>query len=169
MPRPVPELPMHEAKPRQNATPPPLMREMLRFGTVGGLGVAVNFAVFNLCRAATSESVVRCSIAGTAAAIVFNYLGYRYFAYRERDKRSPARQFSLFVAFSLVGLLIENGTLYAATYWLGWNGVLQNNLVKALGLAAATAFRFWAYRTWVFLLPSGAYGRDSPAPQGRGS
>ena len=110
----------------------------------------MNFAVFNLCRALTPLPVVRCSVIGTGVAILVNYLGFRYFAYRDRDKQRPARQFTLFVAFSVIGLVIENGVLYAATYWLDWDSPLQSNLFKAIGLAAATGFRFWVYRTWVF-------------------
>jgi len=117
---------------------------------VGGLGVVVNFAVFNLCRALTSLPVVRCSVIGTVVALLVNYLGFRYFAYRDRDKRRPARQFTLFVVFSVVGLVIENGVLYAATYWFGWDSAVQNNFFKAVGLVIATGFRFAVYRTWVF-------------------
>ncbi|MFI6656469.1 GtrA family protein [Streptomyces sp. NPDC050523] len=123
---------------------------MVRFAAVGGLGVVVNFAVFNLCRALTSLPVVRCSVIGTVVALLVNYLGFRYFAYRDRDKRRPARQFTLFIVFSVVGLVIENGVLYAATYWFGWDSAVQNNFFKAVGLVIATGFRFAVYRTWVF-------------------
>ncbi|GHH85634.1 hypothetical protein GCM10018793_54410 [Streptomyces sulfonofaciens] len=129
---------------------PALVRELARFCAVGGLGLVVNFAVFNLCHALTSLSAVRCSVAGTCVAIVSNYLGLRHFAYRDRDKRAPARQFALFVTFSAASLAIENGGLFAAVHWLGWDTALRDNLVKALGIALATAFRFWSYRTWVF-------------------
>ena len=88
---------------------------------VGGLGVLVNFAVFNLCRAVTTLPVVRCSVISTSVAVLVNYLGFRYFAYRDRDKRRPAREFTLFVVFSIIGLAIENGVLYAATYRFGWD------------------------------------------------
>lgn len=140
-----------------------LTGEIVRFALVGGVGVAVNFAVFNLCRAATHLPVVRCSVIGTAVALLANYLGFRYFAYRDRDKQRPARQFTLFFVFSLVGLVIENGVLYAATYWFGWDTALQSNLFKAVGLAAATAFRFGAYRTWVFRPPD-SLDRPGPSP-----
>ncbi|MFJ9537564.1 GtrA family protein [Streptomyces sp. NPDC101225] len=123
---------------------------MARFAAVGGLGVLVNFAVFNLCRALTPLPVVRCSVVGTVVALLVNYVGFRYFAYRDRDKRRPAREFALFLVFSVLGLVIENGVLYAATYGFGWDSAVQSNLFKAAGLAMATAFRFAVYRTWVF-------------------
>ncbi|GAA3847030.1 GtrA family protein [Streptomyces coacervatus] len=140
-----------------------LTGEIVRFALVGGLGVAVNFAVFNLCRAATHLPVVRCSVIGTSVALLVNYLGFRYFAYRDRDKHRPARQFTLFFVFSVIGLVVENGVLYAATYWFGWDSALQSNLFKAVGLAAATGFRFGAYRTWVFR-PRDPLDQPGPSP-----
>ncbi|MBP5898093.1 GtrA family protein [Streptomyces scabiei] len=127
-----------------------LLREAVRFGAVGGLGVGVNLAVFNLSRAVTSLPVVRCGVIATSVAIIFNYLGFRYFAYRHRDPRGRAAEFALFCFFSLVGLILENGVLYVATYGFGWDSAFQSNLFKVVGIACATLFRFWSYRTWVF-------------------
>lgn len=127
-----------------------LLREVARFGAVGGLGVGVNLAVFNLGRAVTSMPVVRCSVIATSVAMVFNYLGFRYFAYRHRDPHGRAVEFGLFCLFSVVGLVIENGVLYVATYDFGWDSALESNLFKIAGIACATLFRFWSYRTWVF-------------------
>ncbi|MCE4944481.1 GtrA family protein [Streptomyces noursei] len=125
-------------------------REVVKFGAVGGAGVVVNFAVFNLVRHLTELPVVRASIVATVVATATNYVGYRYFAYRDRDKRGRTRELTLFLLFSVVGLVIENGILYAATYGFGWDSPLQSNVFKFLGIGIATLFRFWSYRTWVF-------------------
>lgn len=147
---------MHEGKAR-NRSPDctrtrrlALIHEVAKFGTVGGLGIVVNFAVFNLLRAVTRLPVMPSSIIATSVAILFNYLGFRYFTYRDRSTRGHTSEFTLFVFFSLAGLLIENGTVYVATSWLGWKSGLETNLFKALGITTATCFRFCSYRTWVF-------------------
>ncbi|WP_240139043.1 GtrA family protein [Streptomyces sp. MUM 178J] len=127
-----------------------LLREVAKFGAVGGAGLLVNLAVFNLVRHTTEIPVVRASILATVVAIGFNYLGFRYFAYRDRDKTRRTRELTLFLLFSVVGLVIENGVLYTATYGFGWDGRLQSNIFKFLGIGVATLFRFWSYRTWVF-------------------
>ncbi|MFF3495601.1 GtrA family protein [Streptomyces sp. NPDC002795] len=125
-------------------------REVAKFGVVGALGVLVNFAVFNLMRHGTDLQVVRASVIATVVAIAFNYVGFRYFTYRDRDKSGRTKELTLFLLFSAVGLVIENGVLYAATYGFGWNSPLQSNIFKFLGMGLATLFRFWSYRTWVF-------------------
>ncbi|MGA5423438.1 GtrA family protein [Streptomyces lavendulocolor] len=127
-----------------------LVREIAKFGLVGGLGLLVNMAVFNLVRHTTELPVVRASLLATVVAIAFNYVGFRYFTYRDRDKGGRTRELTLFLLFSLVGLVIENGVLYAATYGFGWDSPLQNNFFKFFGIGVATLFRFWSYRTWVF-------------------
>ncbi|NNJ05597.1 GtrA family protein [Streptomyces sp. PKU-MA01144] len=127
-----------------------LAREVAKFGAVGAMGLLVNMAVFNLLRQTTEIPVVRASLLATVVAILFNYVGFRYFTYRDRDKSGRTKELTLFLLFSAVGLVIENGVLYVATYGFGWDGPLQSNVFKFLGIAVATLFRFWSYRTWVF-------------------
>ncbi|MEU1378020.1 GtrA family protein [Streptomyces triculaminicus] len=150
-----------------------LVHEFAKFGTVGGLGIFVNLGVFNICRGATGLPVVRCSVIATTVAIAFNYLGLRYFTYRDRDKSHRSREVFLFAAFSGVGLVIENGILYAATYGFGWASPFLSNVFKFVGIATATLFRFWSYRAWVFRalpghVPRRASGRDAAAGDGHG-
>jgi len=127
-----------------------LVGEIAKFGAVGGVGLLVNLLVFNLVRHVTGLQVVRASVVATIVAIAFNYIGFRYFTYRDRDKSGRTKELTLFLLFSAVGLVIENGVLYAATYGFGWDSSLQSNFFKFLGIGVATLFRFWSYRTWVF-------------------
>jgi putative flippase GtrA len=125
-------------------------REIAKFGAVGAVGVLVNIGVFNLVRHSTELQTVRASIVATMVSIVFNYLGFRYFTYRDRDRAGRTKELSLFLFFSVIGLIIENGVLYLATYGFGWDSQLQSNFFKFAGIGVATLFRFWSYRTWVF-------------------
>ncbi|MFG2557758.1 GtrA family protein [Streptomyces sp. NPDC048496] len=127
-----------------------LYREVAKFGLVGLSGIVVNIAVFNLVRATTDVQTVRASVIATGAAILGNYIGFRYFTYRDRVHSSRRRELTLFLLFSAIGLLIENGVLFAATYGLGLDSPLLNNFFKFVGIGVATLFRFWSYRTWIF-------------------
>ncbi|WP_053851011.1 GtrA family protein [Streptomyces sp. NRRL B-24085] len=127
-----------------------IVREVAKFGAVGGAGLLVNLVVFNVVRHLTDLPVVRASVVATVVAIVFNYIGFRYFTYRDRDKSGRTKELTLFLLFSVVGLVIENGILYTATYGFGWDSPLQSNIFKFVGIGIATLFRFWSYRSWVF-------------------
>lgn len=127
-----------------------LYREIAKFGVVGIAGIVVNLLVFNLLRSTTDLQTVRASIIATVVSIAFNYVGFRYFTYRDRDSNARGKEIGLFIFFSAIGALIENGVLYAATYGMGWDSPLANNVFKFAGIGIATLFRFWSYRTWVF-------------------
>jgi putative flippase GtrA len=146
-----------------------LLREMVRFGLVGGAGVVVNLLAFNLLRHDAALPVVRASVLATVISIACNYAGFRYFTYRNREKGDRPREVTLFLVFSAIGLVIENGTLFVATYEFGWDSPLQSNMFKFIGIGIATLFRFWSYRSWVFTLPrlarSGTAQDMAPAQQ----
>ncbi|MCB5179092.1 GtrA family protein [Streptomyces antimicrobicus] len=127
-----------------------MIREVAKFGAVGGLGVLVNLGVFNLIRSTTDLQVGRANVIAISVAIICNYIGFRYFTYRDRDKSGRKREMTLFLVFSLIGMVIETGILYTATYGFGWDSPLQSNVFKLFGIGVATLFRFWSYRTWVF-------------------
>jgi putative flippase GtrA len=152
-----------------------LVREVAKFGTVGVAGIFVNLAVFNLVRNASDLPVVRASIIATVVAIAFNYVGFRYWTYRDRERSGRTKELTLFLFFSAIGLVIENGVLYAATYGFGWDTPLQSNFFKFAGIGVATLFRFWSYRTWVFrvepsreaesILAAASQSRTEPEPK----
>jgi putative flippase GtrA len=127
-----------------------LYREIAKFGIVGIAGIAINLVAFNLLRNVTDLQTVRASVLSTVIAIAFNYVGFRYFTYRDRESTGRGKEMGLFIFFSLIGLVIENGVLFGATYGMGWDGPLANNFFKFAGIGVATLFRFWSYRTWVF-------------------
>ncbi|WP_329453879.1 GtrA family protein [Streptomyces sp. NBC_01497] len=142
---------------------PRFAREAARFAVVGGVGVAVNLLVFNLLRHTTQLPVVRASVIATVVSIAFNYAGFRYFAYRERDRSRAGRQLALFLLFSALGLVIENGILYLAANAFGRDGPWESNVFKFTGIAVATLFRFLSYRTWVFrVLPERGTATHAP-------
>ncbi|MFF3767941.1 GtrA family protein [Streptomyces sp. NPDC001922] len=128
-----------------------LARELAKFGTVGAVGFLVNFVVFNLCIHAFGLAVVRSGVIATVVAIGTNYIGNRYWTYRSSDKSHRSRELSLFLLFSGIGLIIENGILALSHYGFGFTSTVADNVAKnVIGLGIGTAFRFWSYRTWVF-------------------
>ncbi|MEU4118354.1 GtrA family protein [Kitasatospora sp. NPDC028055] len=122
----------------------------MKFGIVGLSGVVVNFAVFWVCNIGLGIASLRSNIAATVIAIATNYLGYRYWLYRDRDAASRKREITLFLVFSGFGMLIETGVLGFSQYILGLDSNFEKMGAKVVGLAIATVFRFVSYRTWVF-------------------
>ncbi|MET8446930.1 GtrA family protein [Streptomyces sp. NPDC005209] len=123
--------------------------EVVKFGVVGGSGVLVNFLVFNVLLHGLAWSAMVATVLASCIAMATNYLGFRYFAYRDRASRTR-RQIVLFFVFSGLGVVMESGLFYVGYHVLGMNSPLESNAVKALSIVLASAFRFLVYRTWVF-------------------
>jgi putative flippase GtrA len=128
-----------------------LAREIAKFGAVGAIGFVVNAIVFNICVHAFDLAVVRSGVIATVVAIATNYVGNRYWTYRHTEKNKRSRELMLFLLFSGIGLVIENGILALSHYGFGFTSTLADNVAKnVVGLGIGTVFRFWSYRTWVF-------------------
>ncbi|GAA1224456.1 GtrA family protein [Kitasatospora nipponensis] len=137
--------------------------EVVKFAIVGLVGIVVNFGVSNAVLHATGWAPVRCSVIGTIVAIAANYVGYRYWVYRDSDAASRRREITLFLIFSGIGMLIENGTVWFSTYTLALTGPVAYNASKMVGTGLGTLFRFFSYRTWVFKAMPELAEHESPA------
>ncbi|MCX4685880.1 GtrA family protein [Kitasatospora purpeofusca] len=125
--------------------------EVVKFGIVGLTGVIVNAGVFWVCLKATGPINSLSGYIATSVAIGTNYLGYRYWLYRDRDAASRKREITLFLIFSGIGMLIENGINGFSVHVLGYDSPTSQLIAKnVVGLTAGTVFRFFSYRTWVF-------------------
>jgi putative flippase GtrA len=89
------------------------------------------------------------TVLASCVAMATNYLGFRFFAYRDRASRTR-RQIALFFGFSALGVLMESVLFYAGYHGASMTGPLASNVAKALSIVLASAFRFLVYRTWVF-------------------
>lgn len=144
-----------------------LFLQFLRFGLVGGVGLVVDFGVFNLLRATVfnpdqiHEGPVFAKIISTLLAIVVNWIGNRHWTFREHRGPQLMREGVEFGIVSIGGLLIGLLCLFISHYVLGYTSVLADNISSnVIGLALGTAFRFSLYRFWVF---SPRRGESKPA------
>lgn len=136
--------------------------EIAKFGIVGVVGVVVNLAAFAVLQDAMATG--RANALSTALSILTNYIGYRYWVYRDADRNTRSREIGLFLVFSAIGAVIQVGVVYAATYWVGFDTKLEKMFAAVVGIGIATVFRFICYRTWVFRVVPGAAG--NPAGEG---
>ena len=142
-----------------------LISQFARFGAVGAVGFLVDLAVFNLLRATVfspdllHEGPLLAKLASTSVAIVCNWLGNRYWTFREHRGRQLMREGVEFAVVSIGGLLIGLGCLWVSRYVLGFDSLLADNIAgNVIGLALGTAFRFTLYKLWVFAPHRGERG-----------
>jgi putative flippase GtrA len=133
------------------------VRELLSFGLVGGIGLVVDIVVFNALRTTvfSPESVhsgpLLAKVVSTTLAIGCNWLGNRFWTYRDRRRSDVVREGIEFAVVSGAGMLVALGCLWISHYLLGYTSLLADNIAtNVVGLALGAAFRFALYRWWVF-------------------
>ena len=133
--------------------------EVLSFLAVGGAGYVVDVAAFNYLLSVHPFAGHDPSLARTAAvgvAMCVTYFGNRLFTWRGAGLADRHREVILFVVFNVIGLSFSVFTLWLSHDVLGLTSRLADNIsANVVGLALGTAFRFWSYRRFVFVVERG--------------
>jgi putative flippase GtrA len=138
-----------------------LVRELGKFGTVGGISFAIDLTIFNVLLHSGVETLVAKTIS-TVLATTVAFAGNRFWTWRHRAHAHMGRQYTMFFVLNAVGLGIGLGCLAISHYGLGqiWPALqtpLADNIAgQLIGTAVGTLFRFWSYRRFVF--------RATPSP-----
>lgn len=132
-----------------------LVRELSKFGTVGSIAFAIDFAIFNVLLHQGFESLLAKTIS-TVLATSVAFIGNRYWTWRHRAHSGMARQYTMFFLLNAIGLGIGLACLAISHYGLGsvwpeFQTPLADNISgQFVGTAVGTLFRFWSYRRFVF-------------------
>ncbi len=130
---------------------PGLSGQAVRFLVVGGLATVVDVGLFNVLHYALGVGPLSSKVLSTVAGGAVAFLGNRQWSFGDQTGRSVRRQAGLFVLVSLAALGLGLVPLAVARYGLGLTSPLALNVAaNVVGLAVATAFRFWGCRRWVF-------------------
>lgn len=128
-----------------------LLAEALKFGTVGGVVTVVDIGAFNLFRIGLGIEALTSTIMSMVIATTLSFAGNREWTFQHRERGNMARQYALFFFFNGVGIAITLAVVGISHYLLGFTSPLADNIAKnVVGLAVASLFRFYVYRTWVF-------------------
>jgi putative flippase GtrA len=134
--------------------------ELLKFAVVGGTTFVIDTAIFLVLKSTVLEAKpVTAKVIGTTVATVVSYVLNREWSFRTRGGRANHHEAMLFFLISAIGVVVTSVPLWVSRYGLHLetpqvSRVTQEvaDLVSAqvIGTLLAMAFRWWAFRRFVF-------------------
>jgi putative flippase GtrA len=134
--------------------------ELIKFVIVGATTFFIDSGLFYTLKLTVLEpKPVTAKIISGIVAVIASYILNREWSFRDRGGRERHHEALLFFAFSGVGVLLSMAPLWCSSYVLQLRvphvSLTMENIsdfvaAYILGNLLQMAFRFWAFRRWVF-------------------
>ncbi|OBF11552.1 GtrA family protein [Mycobacterium sp. 852002-10029_SCH5224772] len=134
--------------------------ELIKFAIVGGTTFVIDSAIFYTLKLTILEpKPVTAKVIAGIVAVIASYVLNREWSFRNRGGRERHHEALLFFAFSGVGVLLSMAPLWFSSYVLQLReptvSLAAENVADfisayIIGNLLQMAFRFWAFRRWVF-------------------
>jgi putative flippase GtrA len=141
--------------------------ELIKFAIVGATTFFIDSALFYTLKLTVLEpKPVTAKIISGIVAVIASYILNREWSFRDRGGRERHHEALLFFVFSGVGVLLSMAPLWVSSYIfqlrvphvsLTIENISDFIAAYILGNLLQMAFRFWAFRRWVF---PDEYGRN---------
>jgi putative flippase GtrA len=141
--------------------------ELIKFAIVGGTTFVIDSVIFYTLKLTILEAKpVTAKVIAGIVAVIASYVLNREWSFRNRGGRERHHEALLFFAFSGVGVLLSMAPLWFSSYVLQLREPMVSLTVENIadfisaylvGNLLQMAFRFWAFRRWVF---PDQYARD---------
>jgi putative flippase GtrA len=127
------------------------------FAVVGLGGLVIDVGVFNALRlgvfghGALIDKPLTASVISASLAIIFNWVGNRFWTFRQQRRADVGRELLEYGAVALLGLGVGLLSLAVSHYVFGLHSLTADNVAKnVVGLGLGTVVRFTLSRWWVW-------------------
>ncbi len=88
-----------------------LIRQIIRFGIVGGLAFIIDYGVYALLTQVFSVYYILASVISFSLSVIFNYILSITWVF-DVNKKQGVKEFIVFIVLSVIGLLLNSLILY---------------------------------------------------------
>ena len=125
-----------------------LIAQFMKFGVVGVIAFCIDYGLLIFCTEVLHINYLVSATIGFTVSVIFNYLASMRFVFKHKEDMSRRREFIIFVVLSVIGLLINNGLM--------WAGVEMLNIHYLITKIFATAVvMVWNFVTRKIFLDAG--------------
>jgi putative flippase GtrA len=155
-----------------------LSAEVARFSAVNVVATAVSVFLFNAIvhglkgwfDGPLNDHPITAYLLANSVGMFVSYYGSRHYAFRHRHASGPGGGMPRYVAINLASFVIPVTCLWVTRHLLHWDSIYADNVSgNVIGALLGNAFRFWAFRRFVFntprVVPRSFW--QSPIDQGR--
>lgn len=109
-----------------------LLAQFMKFGVVGVIAFVIDYGLLALLTELFGINYLVSATISFTASVVFNYVASMRYVFTHKEGMSRRREFVIFVVLSVVGLLINNGCMWAGVELLGVHYLLTKIVATAI-------------------------------------
>ena len=96
-----------------------LLAQIMKFGVVGVIAFIIDYGLLALLTEAFGINYLVSATISFTASVIFNYLASMRYVFTHKEGMSRRREFAIFVALSVAGLIINNACMWAGVELFG--------------------------------------------------
>lgn len=123
----------------------------MKFGVVGLIAFFIDYGLLAFCTEVLGINYLVSATIGFTVSVVFNYFASMRYVFTHKQGMSRRKEFIIFVVLSIIGLLINNGCMWAGVELLG----IHYLIVK---IGATIIVALWNFITRKLLLDDSGMG-----------
>lgn len=135
-----------------------ILGQFIRFAVIGVVNTGIDFGILNVLVWITGitagSGLIPLNIISFTVAVINSYFLNKYWAFRDKSSGQDTRKFTIFLAVSIVGALINTATVTGiATYvspLFDLSPQLWVNVAKVVATGLSLIWNFVGYKFFVF-------------------
>ena len=132
-----------------------LIEQFMKFSVVGVIAFVIDYGLLALLTEVFGVNYLVSATISFTASVVFNYIASMRYVFTHKEDMSRRREFIIFVVLSVIGLLINNGLMWAGVELLQWPDWLQQHAYLIVKIFATAVVMVWNFVTRKKFLDAG--------------
>ena len=132
-----------------------LIEQFMKFSVVGVIAFVIDYGLLALLTEVFGINYLVSATITFTASVVFYYIASMRYVFTHKEDMSRRREFIIFVVLSVIGLLINNGLMWAGVELLQWPDWLQQHAYLIVKIFATAVVMVWNFVTRKKFLDAG--------------